>query len=310
MAETLRWGVLGASSRIYQRNLRPAFLGAGHDIVAEARRDGDSFEPYAALLARDDVDAVYNPLPNHLHAEWTHRALDAGKHVLCEKPLTLMPDESAALFDHAESAGLTVLEAYMWPHHPRARRLLRLVRDGEVGSPQWGNARFSFPIGDPTDHRLDERGAGALFDVGIYCIAPFMLMTRREPVALAAASVRNSLGVDVTTSGFIDWGSGFTSTFHVSFDAPHTRRLVLSASEGLVDVPGLFAPGPEDASELLVERRDESVERIVCDGGNAFVSMVQQFTDVARGHAAPVFGRTESLRLASIIQRLHAATVR
>ena len=135
------------------------------------------------MLARDDIDAVYNPLPNHLHAEWSHRALDAGKHVLCEKPLTLSPADSAALFDHAESAGLTILEAYMWPHHPRARALLDLVADGSLGMLRFGRSSFSYPMDMSTgDHRIDTRGAGALFDIGIYCIAPFMLIADREPV--------------------------------------------------------------------------------------------------------------------------------
>jgi hypothetical protein len=101
----LRWGVLGGSSRIFRNSLAPAMLAAGHTIVDTPSRDGDSFAPYEAMLARTDIDAVYNPLPNHLHAEWSHRALDAGKHVLCEKPLTLSPEHSAELFDHAEAAG-------------------------------------------------------------------------------------------------------------------------------------------------------------------------------------------------------------
>ena len=132
------------------------------------------------MLGRTDIDAVYNPLPNHLHAEWSHRALDAGKHVLCEKPLTMSPDDSAKLFDHAESAGLTILEAYMWPHHPRARahprpRRRRLAR----ARLQSGRSSFSYPMDMSSgDHRIDERGAGALFDIGIYCIAPFLLIDR------------------------------------------------------------------------------------------------------------------------------------
>ena len=313
MAEqrSLRWGVLGAGSRIYLQSLRPAMLAAGQRIVAEARRDRESFEPYAELLQRDDVDAVYNPLPNHLHAEWTHRALDAGKHVLCEKPLTLSPAESAEVFDHAERAGLTVLEAYMWPHHPRARRLLRLVRDGDLGWPQWGTAQFSWPMDMAGgDHRLDLRGAGALFDVGIYCLSPFMLMSGREPTTVAATAVRNQLGVDVEMSGWVDWGAGFASSFCVSFDAPHTRQLRLSCSAGLVELPGLFAPGPLAPSEIVVERRDASVERIVCDGADAYQAMVEHFTDVVRGEAQPVFGRAESLRLAALLERLHAASAR
>ena len=305
----IRWGVLGGSSHIFRKSLEPAMVAAGHIVVDAPSRAGESFAPYEAMLVRPDIDAVYNPLPNHLHAEWTHRALDAGKHVLCEKPLTLSVADSVAVFDHAESAGLTVLEAYMWPHHPRARRLLQLVRDGEVGWPQHGSSSFSWPM-DLTggDHRLDHRGAGALFDVGIYCIAPFMLMARRDAVAVAANAVRNMAGVDLAMSGWVDWGGGFGSSFGVSFDAPPNRAMGLVAADGVVTVPGWHSPGPIEPSELVVERRDGSVERIACAGAEAYTELVRHFAEVVAGVAQPVFGRTESLRLADVLQRLHIAS--
>jgi len=305
----LRWGVLGGSSHIYRKSLLPAFQAAGHTVVASPSRDGDSLAPYDEMLARTDIDAVYNPLPNHLHAEWTHRALDAGKHVLCEKPMTLSPADTAAVFDRAEAAGCHVLEAYMWPHHPRARRLLALARSGELGWLQQGNASFSWPM-DMTggDHRLDLRGAGSLFDVGIYCIAPFMLLARRDAVLVAANAVRNMAGVDITMTGWVDWGAGFGSSFGVSFDAPSHRTMGLVGSEAVVTLPGDHAPGPLDASEIIVQRRDGTIEHIACDGGQAYTEMVRHFADVVAGEAEPIFGRTESIRLADVLQRLHIAS--
>jgi predicted dehydrogenase len=301
--------VLGGSSRIFEKSLRPAFDACGHQIVAVASRDGDSLDPYLDLLARPDIDAVYNPLPNHLHAEWSHLALDAGKHVLCEKPLTLDPADSASLFDHAEAAGLVMMEAYVWPHHPRAQRLLELVGGGEVGVPQWGSARFSWPMDMASgDHRLDDRGAGALFDVGIYSIAPYMLMARRDPVLVAANAVRNELGVDMSMSGWIDWGTGFGSAFHVSFDAPPVRDMTLTCSDGVVIVPGMHTPGSVEPSELQIHRRDGSVDVLNCAGGDAYAGMVQHFADVVDGSALAVFGREESLRLAAALHDLHIAS--
>lgn len=306
---SLRWGVLGGSSNIYKKSLLPAFVGAEQVIVAEPSRDGDSLAPYDEMLARTDIDAVYNPLPNHLHAEWTHRALDAGKHVLCEKPLTLTPDDTAAVFDHAEAAGLTVLEAYMWPHHPRARRLLQLANSGELGWLQSGRAAFSWPM-DMTsgDHRLDLRGAGALFDVGIYCIAPFMLMARRDAGVVAATAVRNMAGVDISMNGWVEWGAGFGSSFAVSFDAPAHRSMGLVSSDAIVTLPGWHAPGPLEASEIVLERRDGTVEHIACEGADAYTELVAHFANVVAGNAEPVFGRAESERLADVIARLHLAS--
>lgn len=306
----MRWGVLGGRSRIYAKSLAPAFSAAGHRVSAEASRDGESWLPYEDLLRRDDVDAVYIPLPNDLHADWIHRCLDAGKHVLCEKPLTLSPEHTADVFDHAESAGLVVLEAYMWPHHPRAQRILSMARGGELGTLQSGTARFSWPMDlSSGDHRLDHRGAGALFDVGIYCLAPFLLMAGREPLACSATAVRNQLSVDVTMSGWVDWGAGFSSSFLVSFDAPSSRVLTVSGSEGHVEVPGMFVPGPTEPSDLRVVTRDgELVES--CGGGAAYSSMVQHFAAVVAGEEQPVFGRLESERLARLLQELHRSSVR
>ena len=308
-APTLRWGVLGASSRIFQRRLHPAFLAAGHTVVAAPSRDGDSLAPYDAMLADPSVDAVYNPLPNHLHAEWTHRALDAGKHVLCEKPLTLTVADTQSVFEHAEAVGRTVLEAYMWPHHPRARRLLALARAGELGWLQHGSAAFSWPMDMASgDHRLDLRGAGALFDVGIYCLGPFMLMARRDAAAVGANAVRNMAGVDTSMTGWVDWSGGFGSSFAVSFDAPEQRTMSLVGSEALVTLPGWHAPGPLEANEIVIQRRDGTVEQIACEGADAYTELARHFAEVVAGEAQPVFGRTESLRMAATLQRLHTAS--
>jgi predicted dehydrogenase len=305
----MRWGVLGGSSRIYHKSLAPAFAAAGHTVAAAPSRAGDSSRPYLEMLERDDIDAVYNPLPNDLHAEWTHRALDAGKHVLCEKPLTLSPQHTTEVFDHAEAVGLTVLEAYMWPHHPRARRVLELVANGDVGQLQFGRAHFSWPMDQASgDHRLDHRGAGALFDVGIYCIAPFMMMAARDPETVHASAVRNHLGVDLSMSGQIDWGAGFSSSFHVSFDAPHTRTWSLVGSLETIELRGMFVPGPIEPSDLVRTRRDGSQVADTCAGGASYAAMVEHFHDVAMHGAAPVFGRSESERLSRLLARLHAAS--
>ena len=121
----MRWGVLGVTSRIHRQRLRPAFGLSGQRIVAEASRRGDDLSPYMDVLADSDVDAVYIPLPNALHAEWVRRALEGGKHVLCEKPLTMSAADTEPLYATAEQCGRWLSEAFMWPHHPRAQRLRR-----------------------------------------------------------------------------------------------------------------------------------------------------------------------------------------
>ena len=309
MPNPLRWGVVGATSKIYRNSLDPAFEAADrHTVVAEASRiDGDE-APYGELLARSDVDAVYIPLPNSGHKPWILASLAAGKHVLCEKPLTMSAADTAECFDAADHAGRVLMEAYMWPHHPRARAVLQLVKDGSIGQLRSVRSVFTYPATDPSNHRFDERGAGALFDVGIYCIGPAMLMTGRDHVAVAAAAVRNELGVDVAMTGFVDWDEGAGSSFDVSFESPHRRVLEVSGTSGVITLPGQHAPGPEGPSQILVQRRDDAVETHEVPGANAFIGMIDQFADVVEGNAQPVFGRTESVRLARVLDALHAAS--
>jgi xylose dehydrogenase (NAD/NADP) len=307
--EQLRWGVIGATSRIYRNALAPAFASSGrHVVVAEASRADGSEQPYADLVARPDIDAVYIPLPNVGHQPWILAALAAGKHVLCEKPLTMSAADTLEVFDAAEAAGRVLMEAYMWPHHPRARRILQLVAAGAIGQIDAVRSVFTYPANDPTDHRFDERGAGALFDVGIYCLAPPMLMFGRDHVGVAAAATRNAAGIDVAMTGFVDWGGGVGSHFDVSFQAPHRRILEITGTEGILTVPGQHAPGPEAPSQILIQRRDDSVEVIDIEGASAFVGMVDQFAASVRGEEPPVFGRIESIRLARLLDALHAAS--
>jgi D-xylose 1-dehydrogenase (NADP+, D-xylono-1,5-lactone-forming) len=302
--QPLRWGVLGSSARIYRSALKAAFEEAGHSVVAEASMSADGPDAYRRLLEHGDVDAVYNPLPNHLHTEWTIAALDAGKHVLCEKPLTLSAADTTALFDHAEQRNKVLLEAYMWPHHPAARMLLRLAADGSFGALQSGGAQFSWPMDVSSgDHRLDERGAGVMFDVGIYCIAPFLLMAGRDPVAVWGTAQRNDLGVDTEASGLIDWGEGFSSSFAVSFDAPPNRAMWLVGSEAVIRLPD-HAPGSRHDGELALRRRDGAVQPFAVAGANAYAELASHFAAVVSGVAPPVFGRVESERLARIYETL------
>jgi D-xylose 1-dehydrogenase (NADP+, D-xylono-1,5-lactone-forming) len=305
----LRWGVIGATSRIYNQQLKPAMLASEHhQIVAESSRRDGGVDPYGRMVARADIDAVYIPLPNTGHKPWILRALEAGKHVLCEKPLTLSAADTREVFGAADAAGKVLMEAYMWPHHPRARRMLQLVGSGEIGALRSVRSTFTYPSTDPTDHRLDERGAGALFDVGIYAIAPAMMMVQRDHVGVAATAIRNAKRVDVSMTGFVDWGSGVGSSFDVSFEAPHRRVLEVTATDGIVTLDGFHAPGPETSSQIIIQRRDDTNEVIVVDGANAFVGMIDQFAAVVRNESDAVFGAAESIRLAYVLDDLHGAS--
>src|SRR5215217_8168801 len=204
---SLRWGVIGATSRNHRTRLRPAFGLAGARIVHEASRRGDDLSAYDAVLADPDVDAVYITLPNVMHAAWVMKALTAGKHVLCEKPLTMSAADTTALYETARGVDRHLSEAFVWPHHPRAQRLRELVATGVLGPLVSHQATFTFTVERPNDHRLDARGGGALFDVGIFCLGPALCLDDVEPGRVAANAERNAAGVDVAMDGWVAMGS-------------------------------------------------------------------------------------------------------
>jgi len=301
--------VLGARSNIHRQRLRAAFALAGQPIVAEAsRRDGDT-APYVEVLQDRTVDAVYVPLPNSLHVEWVTRALEAGKHVLCEKPLALTATDVETLFAAADAAGRHLSEAYVWPHHPRALALLQLVADGGIGDLRSHHAVFTFPLDRPDDHRLDDRGGGALVDVGIYCIAPALVMSGSEPGAVSASAVRNEHGHDLSMTGWVELGAGASATFAVSYEAPNRRSQEVIGTAGVVVIDN-HTPGPDRPGAFTVVAPDGSREEVPYAGANAYERMVSAFAAEAAGDTAPRWGATESIRHAHLLDRLHAASGR
>jgi len=303
----MRWGVVGATSRIHRQRLRPAFGLAGQRIVAEASRRGDDLTPYLEVLTDPNVDAVYIPVPNFLHAELVQQALESGKHVLCEKPLTMSGEETERLFATAQQCGRWLAEAFMWPHHPRARQLRELVAGGELGRLIVHEATFTFPLDRPTDHRFDARGGGALFDAGIYCLGPALALSDEDVGAVAATAVRNEAGVDVSMSGWVELAAGTGSSFTVSFEAPLRRQQVVIGSEGTIVLDPHF-PGPERAGDITILRPDSSRDEVPHVGANAYERMIADFVIEANGDAPPAWTPTDSIRLAHLEDRLHTLT--
>ena len=303
---SLRWGVLGATSRNHRTRLRPAFGLAGARIVHEASRRGDDLSGYDAVLTDPNVDAVYITLPNAMHAAWVMKALGAGKHVLCEKPLTMSAADTTALFETARGVGRHLAEAFVWPHHPRAQRLRELVAADDLGPLVSHQATLTFALERPNDHRLDARGGGALLDVGIYCLGPALCFTDVEPVEVAARAERNAAGVDVAMDGWVGmgtWGASFT----VSVAAPNRRNQTVIGRDGIVVIDN-HVPGPERPGSFTVARPDGSRDEIEHAGANAYERMVSAFTTEARGDAEPRWTAAQSIRHARLVDALRAAT--
>ncbi len=304
--EPIRWGVIGATSMVARLAVLPAIE---KSEVSRLVASASGLENYQGVLEDPRVEAVYVPLPNGLHAEWTSRAAAAGKHVLCEKPLSVDPQEAAAMATRCNEAGVVLAEAYMTPFHPRSAVLAALVADGGLGELRTARAAFSFPHPDPSDHRFDPLlGGGALADVGIYCLAPIFAAAGHLPLTLAAAGSFSDRGIDTSLSAWMDFGSGFSASVECSFEAPERQLLEFVGTEAWVSVKRAFTPGEEDTS-LDVIYRDGSVSHIETGGGDPYLHMVDDFAAVVRGRTRPQRTNADAVALLEVARSLRGAAL-
>lgn len=309
-AGPVRWGVMGATSTVARLAVVPALVASpGAEVVAEASaRRG---QRYQDVLDDDAVDAVYIPLPNGLHAEWTLRAAAAGKHVLCEKPLATTAAEATTMAAACEAAGVVLCEAYMTPYHPRSALVGEVLRSGRLGALRFASSRFSFVHRLPADHRWrPEMGGGALADLGVYCLDPLLVAGAGTPRSLAAQRVDAASGVDATFAGWLTFGGGLATSFACSFESPEHQSLELVGTEGALRVVRPFTPGPAD-TEVELATGDGSVELLSsAAGGNAYRGMVDHVSAVIRGQEALRRPPAASIAVLSVMDGLRAvATV-
>ena len=194
------------------------------------------------MLDDPEVDAVYIPLPNELHKIWVNAAADAGKHVLCEKPLALNAAEARAMVEHCRARGVVLMEAFMWRHQPRTPSSARLVAEGAIGELRLIRSSFSFPI-DPGDWRLDPtRGGGALWDVGCYGVSTARLFAGAEPEAAQAVARFGPTGVDLSLTAVLRFPGGVLGQIDCSFEQPFRCVYELVGTRGVLEVPDAYLP--------------------------------------------------------------------
>jgi len=237
--DRIRIGCLGAARIAPAALVKPARASAEAEVTAVAARDperGRAFgakhgipkvhESYDAVLADPDVDAVYNPLPNGLHALWTLRALEAGKHVLCEKPFTANAAEAERVKAAAEEAGLVVMEAFHWRYHPLAERMVEIVRSGELGQVQRVQTWMCFPLLKRNDIRWKlELAGGALMDAGCYAVHILRTLGGEEPTVVDARARERSPGVDRVMRADLRFPSGATGRVMTSMWSSTVLRI-------------------------------------------------------------------------------------
>ena len=288
---TLRWGILGPG-RIAPRLVRATGGCPRAELVAVASRDADragafatahgipnSFGSYEALLASPDVDVVYISLPNHLHAEWTIRALEAGKHVLCEKPLAMTVADVDAIAAAAERTRRIAVEAFMYLHHPQTRQAVEIARSGTLGKLEVINGTFTFFLTYPDDPRVDPtKGGGSLWDVGCYPVSLSRRIAGEEPDRVQAFARFDERGVDRTFIGQLHFPGGLLAQFESGFAAPFRQRVEIVGSDAtlVLDAPFLAEPDGPPPSILLM--RDGEPTTIAVESVDQVRSEVEDLT--------------------------------
>jgi D-xylose 1-dehydrogenase (NADP+, D-xylono-1,5-lactone-forming) len=287
----LGWGILGAA-RIAPRIVRALHDNPRGELRAVASRDvgrarafadrhgaSVAYDSYEALLADPAIDVVYIALPNGFHAEWTVNALDAGKHVLCEKPLAMTVEEVDAVIAAARRNDRLAAEAFMYLHHPQTLRALEIARSGQLGTLQVVSGAFSFLLDNPNDPRVDPAiGGGSLWDVGCYPVSMSRRIAREEPDAIAGFARFDDRGVDRAFVGQLRFPSGLLAHFESGFEAPGRQRLEIVGSEATLVVHHPFLPepdGPAPAMTILREDSEETIEIESVDDYRAEVDDLQ-----------------------------------
>lgn len=314
----LRWGLLG-TARINRAVIPALRASVRNRLVAVASRRpgpaqayakewgiGRAHGSYEELLADPEVDVVYVPLPNALHAEWTLRAIRAGKHVLCEKPICTSVEDVDAVTQAARGAGVVVAEAFMYRHHPQTARVVEMVRSGALGRPRLLRGSFSFSLTRPGDVRLDPAlGGGSLWDVGCYPLGFARTVLGCEPVRFQGAAQMGPTGVDLTFAAQLVFPGDVLVQFDCSFAAPFRAVMEIVGEEATLAVPQPFKPGE---AAVLVLRRGDLTESITVPRAGLYEGEVEDLADAILDGKPPRVSLADSrANVAAIVALLASA---
>ena len=313
MGSAVKWGIVSTAD-INRKVIPGAHASDKIDLVGVASRDQGRADAYAhewdipraygsyeALLADPEIEAVYISLPNTLHAEWSIKALDAGKHVLCEKPFTRHPEEVDASFDAAERNGRLLSEAFMYRHNPQTAKLVELVRDGAIGELRLIRSAFSYGLYDLENIRLrtDVEG-GALMDVGCYNVSGSRLLGG-EPERVWGEAWYGPSGTDWVFNGTLRFPGNVLATFDCATALSERDELEAIGSEG-----SLFLDDPwHCVHPVIALRRNDGVERIELEPVDSYRLELENLSDAIRGEAGLLLGREDALGQAKALEALH-----
>lgn len=317
MERQLNWGLL-STAKINQALIKPLNASKRTRLLAVASRSQSSADAYAhnwkiprahgsyeALLADPEIDVVYNSLPNHLHAEWTIKALRAGKHVLCEKPIALSLAEVDEMISASKETGKVLAEAFMYRHHAQTLKIKEIVDSGVIGRLQLIRGAFTFSLNREGNFRqIKEMGGGSIWDVGCYPISYARMIVGEEPVEVFGWQVEGPGGSDDSFIGQMRFENGVHVQFDSGFKSPFRAFMEVVGRDAVLRIPAPFKP--QAKSEVYVVRGD-SEEKIKISGTEVYLGEVEDMCDAvllnkppqislndSRGNIAAILGLIES----------------
>ncbi|TWT63894.1 Gfo/Idh/MocA family protein [Rubinisphaera italica] len=294
MQSPVRWGILG-TARITRR-VAPAIQSApAAKLIAIASRSEEKakawaekyecpqiVESYEQLLERDDVDVVYIPLPPHLHAEWTIKAAQAGKHVLCEKPLALNALEAETMVNACQQAGVCFEEGVMWYHHPRATQIRDILNQGRLGEIRRVTSAFSFPwqssVEPSEEYRFkQEQGGGSLMDLGWYCVGASLWTLGMLPEEVFGREVLDG-SVDESFSGWMRFANGAEAAFDCSRNMTSRRWIEIAGTEGSIVCDDFTRPWQEEKTRFWIHDAQGNAEVVNCEAATQETCLIENFS--------------------------------
>lgn len=327
MAERIAWGILG-NAAIARTCIIPALQRSRNGFVhALATRDPRSaretallheikhiYGSYPELLEDSRIEVIYNPLPNHLHHCWTIKALQKGKHVLCEKPLACCADEARDMAAAAARERLMLMESWSYRFHPRTIRIKEMIRGGSIGKPVLIGSAFCFHLDDASHlgegiTRLSPAmGGGALLDVGCYGVSVARWLLDAEPTTAQAQAVYHPHGVDISIVGSLRFPGDILATVEASFMTALRQTYTVSGSEGIIELPhDAFIPWEKETSFTVRAKDDETGQKLCSRGADGYQLMVEHFSDAALGRTELSFTPADSVRNMEVLDALAAA---
>ena len=315
----LRWGLL-STARINRSLIPPLRASKRNRLMAVASRSQATADSYArewkiprtlgsyeALLHDPEIDVIYNPLPNSLHAEWTIKALRAGKHVLCEKPMAATVEEADAIIAASKETGKVVAEAFMYRHHPQTLKIKEMVDDGSLGKLQLIKSSFTFVLTHEGDVRLDKAlGGGSIWDLGCYPISYARTMIGAEPLEVFGWQVTGATGIDMSFIGQMRFPNGVHAQFDCGFASPEHSFVEIVGTEGTLNIPFPFKP--EKKKEKIYFTHGKKTDTIEIKGQELYSGEVEDMADAILLGKPPRVSLDDSHRnVATILALLESA---